>query len=77
MVAAIGYFFAKQLDLFEREVEQAFALAPYDGEILATLGCMFASMGHGNAEWPCAKANALNADAATGWYPVSCTTITI
>ena len=36
MVAAAAYFFTKQLDLFEREAEQAMALAPYDAEILAT-----------------------------------------
>ena len=38
MVAASAYFFNKQLDLFEREAQQAMALAPYDAEILATLG---------------------------------------
>ena len=38
MVAASAYFFNKQLDLFEREAQQAMELAPYDGEILATLG---------------------------------------
>ena len=38
MVAASAYFFTKQLDLFEHEAEQAIALAPYDAEILATLG---------------------------------------
>ena len=38
MVAASAYFFTKQLDLFEREAQQAMELAPYDAEILATLG---------------------------------------
>ena len=38
MVAASAYFFTKQFDLFEREAQQAIELAPYDAEILATLG---------------------------------------
>ena len=37
MVAAYAYFFNKQSDRFERETQQAMALAPYDAEILATL----------------------------------------
>src|SRR5262245_52172193 len=41
MVAAMGHFFAKQLDLFKHEADQALALAPYDAELPATLGCMF------------------------------------
>ena len=45
MVAASAYFFNKQLDLFEREAQQAMELAPYDAEILATLGCMIADSG--------------------------------
>ena len=58
-----------QLDLFEREAEQAMALAPYDGEILATLGYMIASSGHWQRGVALAKkANALNAEAASGWY---------
>ena len=69
MVAASAYFFNKQLDLFEHEAEQAMALAPYDAEILATLGCMIAKSG----DWErgvqlLTKAYALNADAAAGWY---------
>ena len=72
MVAATAYFFNKQLDLFEREAQQALALAPYDGEILAVLGYLIASSG----QWErgvalVQKANALNADAAIGWYQVS------
>ena len=43
MVAAAAYFWTQQLDLFEHEAEQAMALAPYDAEILATLGCMIAN----------------------------------
>ena len=69
MVAASGYFFAKQLDLFEHEADQSLALAPYDAEILATLGCMFSSMGHRQRGVALVtKANALNPDAAVGWY---------
>jgi tetratricopeptide (TPR) repeat protein len=69
MVAAAAYFFNKQLDLFEHEAQQAIALAPYDAESLAALGYMTATSG----DWPrgvalAEKANALNADAAAGWY---------
>jgi adenylate cyclase len=72
MVAASAYFFNKQLDLFEHEAQQAMALAPYDAEILAALGLMMADMG----QWQrgvalVRKANALNADAAAGWYHVA------
>jgi adenylate cyclase len=70
MVAAAAYFFSKQLEsLFKHETEQAIALAPYDAEILATLAYLIATSG----DWPrgvalATKANALNADAAAGWY---------
>ena len=69
MVAASAYFFTKQFDLFEREAQQAIELAPYDAEILATLACMIADSGQWERGVALAeKANALNADAATGWY---------
>jgi adenylate cyclase len=69
MVAASAYFFNKQLDLFEREAQQAMELAPNDAEILATLACMIADMGQWQRGVTLAeKANALNADAAIGWY---------
>ncbi len=69
MVAASAYFFTKQLDLFADEAEQALALAPYDAEIIATLACMISSAGdHERGVTLAKKANALNADAATGWY---------
>ena len=69
MVAATAYFFNKQLNLFEREAEQAIVLAPYDGEILAVLGYLIASSGQWERGIAVAqKANALNADAAIGWY---------
>jgi tetratricopeptide (TPR) repeat protein len=70
MLAASAYFFTKQLDLFEREAQQAIELAPYDAEILATLAYMIAA---DSGQWErgvtlAEKANALNADAAIGWY---------
>ena len=69
MVAASAYFFNKQLDLFEREAQQAIELAPYDAEILATLACMIADSGQWERGVALAKkANTLNADAAVGWY---------
>ena len=69
MVAASAYFFTKQLDLFAREADQALALAPYDAEIIAVLACMISSAGdHERGVALAEKANALNADAATGWY---------
>jgi tetratricopeptide (TPR) repeat protein len=69
MVAASAYFFTKQLDLFAREADQALALAPYDAEITAVLACMISSAGdHQRGVALAKKANALNADAATGWY---------
>ena len=69
MVAASAYFFTKQLDLFAREADQALALAPYDAEIIAVLACMISSAGdHERGVTLAEKANALNADAATGWY---------
>jgi TolB-like protein/class 3 adenylate cyclase len=69
MVAAAAYYFNKQLDLFEHEAQQAIALAPYDAENLAIIAYMTATSG----DWPrgvalAEKANALNADAAAGWY---------
>src|SRR5262245_47752444 len=69
MVAAAAYYFNKQLDLFEHEAQQAMALAPYDAETLATIAYMTATSG----DWPrgvalAEKANALNPDAAAGWY---------
>src|SRR6476620_10746541 len=70
MVAAFAYFFTRQLDLFEYEAEQALTLAPYDAEIQAMLGALIANMGQwqrGVALVEKAK-NALNSDAAQGWY---------
>jgi tetratricopeptide (TPR) repeat protein len=69
MVAAAAYFFDKQLDLFRYEAKQAVALAPYDSESLAELGYMTATSGDWqNGVALAEKGNALNADAAAGWY---------
>ena len=69
MVAASAYFFTKQLDRFAQEADQALALAPYDAEIIAVLACMISSAGdHQRGVALAMKANALNADAAIGWY---------
>ena len=69
MVAASAYFFTKQLDRFAREADQALTLAPYDAEIIAALACMISSAGdHQRGVALAMKANALNADAAIGWY---------
>jgi tetratricopeptide (TPR) repeat protein len=69
MVAAAAYYFNKQLDSFKDEAQQAIALAPYDAESLAIIAYMIATSG----DWPggvalAERANALNADAAAGWY---------
>src|SRR5262245_22443995 len=69
MVAASAYFFTKQLEPFAREADQALALAPYDAEIMAVLACMISAKGdHERGVALAEKANALNPDAATGWY---------
>lgn len=69
LVAASAYFFTKQLEQFQREASQALALAPYDAEIIATLACMISAAGdHERGIALAEKANALDADAATGWY---------
>jgi tetratricopeptide (TPR) repeat protein len=68
MVAATVYFFNKQLDLFEREAQQAMALAPFDGEILAVLGSLMAHIGQRERGVALAKKANAYADAAIGWY---------
>ncbi len=69
MVAAAAYFWTGQLDLFEHEAKQALDLAPYDAEILATVGTMIAKSGQWERGVPMVeRAYALNAYAATGWY---------
>ena len=67
--AAWGYFFDHQLDLFEREAELAFQLAPYTADIFAQVGMLIAFTG----QWSrgvalVRKAHALNATSAAGFY---------
>jgi adenylate cyclase len=67
--AAWGYFFDHQLDLFEREADLAFRLAPYTADIFAQLGMLIAITG----QWErgvglVEKARALNAASAAGFY---------
>jgi TolB-like protein len=67
--AAFGFFFDHQLDLFEREAQLAFELAPYSAEIFAQLGMLIALSG----QWErgvvlAAKGHALNAASAAGFY---------
>jgi adenylate cyclase len=69
MVAASVYFFAQQLKQFEEEANQAIKDAPCDPEVLAVLGALIGNTG----QWQrgvelVEKANALNPDAAEGWY---------
>jgi len=67
--AAWGYFFDHQLDLFEREAELAFQLAPYTADIFAQVGMLISFTG----QWSrgvalVTKAHALNAASAAGFY---------
>jgi len=72
MVAACAFFFARQLDMFEREAAQAMALAPNDAEILAILSYMISSAGQWQRGVALAeRAMTLNADVAKGWYLAS------
>jgi class 3 adenylate cyclase/TolB-like protein/tetratricopeptide (TPR) repeat protein len=69
MLAATAYFFIPELDLFEKEAEQAIKDAPCDPQVLAILGALLGN--HGN--WPrgvmlVERANELNPRAAEGWY---------
>src|SRR5262245_16167671 len=68
MVAAAAYFWTQQLVLFEHEAEKAMELAPYDAEILATLASLIVNLDRERGMALAIKANALNADAAIGWY---------
>lgn len=69
LVAASAYFFTKNLDLFAHEADEAMALAPYDAEIIVSLACMISAAGdHERGVALAEKANALNSDAAMGWY---------
>lgn len=67
--AAWGYFFDHQLDLFEREAELAFQLAPYTADIFAQLGMLIAFTGQWNRGVALVhKAHLLNATSAAGFY---------
>ena len=69
MVAASAYFYNGQLDLFEQEAQAAVASDPHDAEMLAHFEYMIAISGQWQRGVALAeKANALNADAAVGWY---------
>ena len=69
MVAAFGYFYDKQLDLFERETEKAFELAPNNPAIVAPLGALFTFSGQfDRGESLVKKAYDYNPTAAAGWY---------
>lgn len=67
--AAYGYFFGRQLDLFEKEARAAFDLAPYNAEILSQLGMAITFSG----QWArgtelLRKAYSLNPASTGGWY---------
>ena len=66
--AAFGYFFDHQLDLFEREVNLAFELAPFNAEILAQLGAVVTFTGQWDRGIALTnKAISLNPVSAAGW----------
>ena len=67
--AAFGYYFDKQMELFEREAKEALNLAPNNPEVLSPLGFLIASRG----QWErgvklVIKAHELNPVSASGWY---------
>ena len=67
--AAIGYFFAHELESFEREARLAFAMAPYNADIFAQLGWFHGPPGN----WDRAvdlvnKGYRLSPGSAGGWY---------
>ena len=67
--AAFGYFFDKQFDRFEREVDIALHLAPNDAEILAELGFLLTISGqYDRGSQLAVKAYTLSPASAGGWY---------
>jgi tetratricopeptide (TPR) repeat protein len=67
--AAFGYLYERRLELFEREAELAFQLAPYNADIFAQLGMAIAMTG----QWErgmklVTKAHQLNPVSTAGWY---------
>lgn len=66
--AAFGYFFDHQLDLFEREANLAFELAPFNAEIFGQLGAIITFTGQWNRGMVLVnKAISLNSVSAAGW----------
>jgi TolB-like protein/tetratricopeptide (TPR) repeat protein len=66
--AAYGYFFEKQLDLFEREVRIALELAPFNAEVFAQLGMAISFTGQWERGVALAnKGYALNEVSTGGW----------
>jgi tetratricopeptide (TPR) repeat protein len=66
--AAYGYYFRKQFDAFEAEALEAIRLAPYNAEIYAQIGMLFAF----NGQWErgtrlVEKAFAINPISAAAW----------
>ncbi len=67
--AAFGYLYDRQLDLFEREAQLAFELAPYDADVFAQLGMAIAMSGQWDRGISLVdKAHRLNPVSAAGWY---------
>jgi TolB-like protein/tetratricopeptide (TPR) repeat protein len=67
--AAYGFFFEREFDLFEREAQLAFELAPYNADVFTQLGAAFLFSG----QWDrgrslVKKAYELNPTSAGGWY---------
>ncbi|UCH48983.1 MAG: adenylate/guanylate cyclase domain-containing protein [Betaproteobacteria bacterium] len=67
--AAYGFFFEREFDLFEREAQLAFELAPYNADVFTQLGAAFLFSG----QWDrgrslVKKAYELNPASAGGWY---------
>lgn len=68
-IAAFAYFFDKQMDRFETEVDLALQLAPYDAETIVALGFLVEISG----QWErgtalIERAHELNPYATGGWY---------
>jgi tetratricopeptide (TPR) repeat protein len=64
--AAFGYLYERRLDLFEREAQTAFELAPYNADIFAQAIAMTGQWERGIKLVE--KAHQLNPVSAAGWY---------
>jgi len=67
--AAYGFFFEREFDLFEREAQLAFELAPYNADVFKQLGALILFTG----QWDrgrslVKKAYELNPTSPGGWY---------